>query len=259
MPGGNPRPYAGALIGHIPNSLVALLGKMFGKVPGHPPGKVEAHGMKGEKANPKTEKGAPLGDTGGHLLVGVGYGIKDARSQLKNKAEAENVNRFLETQLEAKDPDAKSKTHEHEHAGADKRDSDLAERKNELQDKRETRDREMRREDRRDENRLQTRQETKEQQDQPRDQKEARERDRRERDDRDDDRKQGAGWVLEEMEQEDHRPRQGLKSDAGVFTDTNRCRGTLDDGTRCLRRPVKGIGYCREHAVNWRPDLTPKA
>jgi hypothetical protein len=246
------------VLGGIPNGLVALLGKVIGKVAGQG-AKGDVKGMKADKADPKNEKGAPLGDPGGHLLHGVGYATKDARSQLKNKVEEANVNRFLEAQQDGKEPAAQAKTGDA--PGTEKREGELVERKTEAQETRENRDKDVRREDHKDETRMHGRQELKEQE--QRDQREGREKERqqhREQEERDDDEnKHGHAWVLEAAEEEELPRRHGLQSEPGVYTDTERCKGALDDGSRCIRKPVKGIGYCREHAVNWRPDVTPKA
>ena len=242
------------MLGGLQSSLAAFLGKMIGKVTGEV--KADAKGMKGEKADAKNEKGAPLGDPGGHLFHGVGYGTKDARSQLKNKVEEANVNRFLESQQEAKEPTAKAKS---EPETTEKREGEI-DRKTEAQETRESRDKDVRREDQKDDARIQGRQETKEQQEQ-RDQKEAREKERqKDRDEDEEEKKHGSGWVLEDAEDSEDVPqKRGLGSTAEVYNDNARCKGLLEDGTRCLRKPLKGVGYCREHAVNWRPDLNHKA
>jgi hypothetical protein len=245
------------VLGGLQNSLAAFIGRMIGKVTGAEV-KADVKGMKGDKADPKSEKGAPLGDPGGHLLHGVGYGTKDARTQLKNKVEEANVNRFLESQQEGKEPIAKAKTGEPE--TTEKREGEL-ERKTEAQETREARDKDVKREDQKDDARVQGRQDTKEQLEQ-RDQREAREKERqKERDDRDDEeQKHGGAWAFEEAAAEEEQPaKRGLASTREVYADNARCKGILDDGTRCLRKPVKGVGYCREHAVNWRPDLDHKA
>ncbi len=239
------------MLGGISNGLAAFIGKVIGKMTGTG---VEAKGMKAEKTDGKPEKGAPLGDPGGHLLHGVGYATKDARTQLKNKTEESNVKTFVEQQQPG-DPTKPTTTNE---ATSDKAAPD-ADRKSELQEKREARDQDVRRDEQKDEARIHGKHETKEQE---RDQREERQKDRhhQDRDERDEDEKHGHAWAQHEAEEEeDAPPRRGLKSDAGVFNDSDRCKGNLDDGTRCLRKPVKGIGYCREHAVNWRPDLIPKA
>ena len=238
----------------IPNALGVLIGKMIGKITGAPV-KADVKGMKAEPA--KNEKGAPVGDPGGHLLHGVGYATKDARTQLKNKVEEANVSRFLENP-EVKDP-AKAKVPETE-ATTEKRDGEVAERKTDAQETREARDKDVRREDQKDEARMHARHETKEQQEE-RDRKEGREKERnQEREEHDEEERPGHGWVMSEAEEEEETPRRpGLRSTDEVYADSSRCKGVLDDGTRCLRKPVKGIGYCREHSVNWRPDLLPKA
>jgi hypothetical protein len=229
---------------------------MFGKAAATD---VKAHGMKGEKADAKNEKGVPLGDPGGHLLHGVGYGTKDARSHLKNKVEEENVNRFLEAFQDPKDPAAKTKGGEAEHA-PEKKEGEL-ERKSEAQETREARDKDVKREEQRDDARMQGRHEAKEQLEQ-RDHREAHEKEhQREREERDqDEQKHASGWVLDDADEQEEPPRKGgLATQAEVYNDNARCKGVLDDGTRCLRKPVKGVGYCREHAMSWRPDIEHKA
>src|SRR5688500_4197621 len=126
----------------ISNSLGALIGKMIGKLTGTPV-KADVKGMKAEPA--KSEKGAPVGDPGGHLLHGVGYATKDARTQVKNKVEEANVSRFLENP-DVKDPAAKAKMTEAEVA-TEKRDGEVGDRKTDAQETREARDKDVRRED----------------------------------------------------------------------------------------------------------------
>jgi hypothetical protein len=234
----------------ISNSLGALIGKVISKLSG---GAVKAD-VKGLKAEPgKSEKGAPLGDPGGHLLHGVGYGTKDARN-LKNKAEEANVSRFLEPAETPKDSALKQQS------GTGEEQSAVPEKKTAAQESREARDQDVRREDQKDEMKMSARAEAKEAQEE-REKRDVREKERsKDPDERDEEEKRGHGWVKEEAEEEEEDPRRpGHRNEEEVYADNARCKGTLDDGTRCLRKPVKGIGYCREHSVNWRPDHTPKA
>jgi hypothetical protein len=65
----------------------------------------------------------------------------------------------------------------------------------------------------------------------------------------DDREKHAETFFMEAREEEDEREeREGLHEHE-VFDDHTRCRGTLEDGGRCLRSAVEGTPYCREHAV----------
>lgn len=241
------------MLGGIPNALAALLGKMFvGKAVGQ---------MKGEKAGKEAggqeapnPKGAPLGDEGGHLLFGVGYGVRDKHTKLKNLAEQENMKSFLDAHqdtVERKDePKLLSELKD-----PGKGETESAERRD-PQEMREAKDQDVRRDEARDEARIQGQQETKEPD--KKENAEAKEAEHQQQEERDEEDKPGGGWVMEEDEAEEQDQKRGLR-DAGVLTDQNRCKGTLEDGTRCLRKPVKGLGYCREHTAGWRPDTAPKA
>ncbi|MBK8012888.1 MAG: hypothetical protein IPK13_16225 [Deltaproteobacteria bacterium] len=44
---------------------------------------------------------------------------------------------------------------------------------------------------------------------------------------------------------------EGLRAD-DVLGSAHQCRGELSDGGRCLRKPVPGTPYCREHAASYR-------
>lgn len=244
------------MLGGIQNALAALLGKMFvGKAVGQM--KAEKKGKEGEGELAPNSKGAPVGDEGELLLFGVGYGVRDKHTKLKNLIEQENAKSFLDAHQdgvdrkdepkllrELKDP---GKGGDAETEAADSRDP---------QELREAKDQDVRREEARDEARIQGRKETKEP-----DKKEnadAKEPERQQQEQRDDEDKPGGGWVMEEDEAEETDQKRGLR-EAGVLTDQNRCKGTLEDGSRCLRKPVKGLGYCREHTIGWRPDTPPKA
>ena len=58
----------------------------------------------------------------------------------------------------------------------------------------------------------------------------------------------GAGMLRDEAASEESPESKGLRH-ANALGDEQRCHGVLHDGTRCLRRPVEGKAYCREHAA----------
>ena len=236
------------VLGGIQNALAALFGKMFvGKA---------GTAMKGAKADkgeaqPGSQKGAPLGDKGGHLLHGVGYNLKDKHTSLKNREETSNMMTFLEAQKG--DPKTDEKRAE---ATAETPEAETPETQ-ERKDVRDVKDQDVRREEARDEARVQGQQEAQEH-GETKEKSETQDAEQQQREDQEDEDKPGAGWVMEEADEDEGEEHRGLRRDQ-VLTDQTRCSGQLEDGTRCIRKPVAGLGYCREHTVNWRPDVSPKA
>ncbi|MCB9652793.1 MAG: hypothetical protein H6729_01520 [Deltaproteobacteria bacterium] len=53
------------------------------------------------------------------------------------------------------------------------------------------------------------------------------------------------------LDADDGRNAEGLRS-ADVLGSVHRCRGEHADGGRCLRKPVPGTPYCREHAASYK-------
>lgn len=233
----------------LPNGLQALLGKLGITLQKAGEAKVAEHALKGGDAKEAKapEKGKELGD--GTLLTGIGFNSEDRRTAMKNVAEKQNIDRFMQDPgadagelkqalKQAKDGDAPDKGE----AGARRMDEKGAE----VRERRE----DVRREEKADDVRVQA-QEVKEQREK-RETAEAKEHERereRERERQDDDEKHGAAWVQEELErEEEEKQRRGMR-DGDAIGEATRCRGELEDGTRCLRRPMSGTPYCREHAV----------
>lgn len=64
--------------------------------------------------------------------------------------------------------------------------------------------------------------------------------------DEDEDDRPGGGWVLEEAEEAERR-RAFRVEGADPSGAASRCRGLLEDGRPCLRKPLAGMAYCRVH------------
>jgi hypothetical protein len=238
----------------LPSGLTALLGKL-GIGVGQPgqtgkPGEtkvaekgLQAGGPKDPKAEPGVEKGTALGD--GALLAGLGHNVQDKKTALRNIAEQANIDRFLQdphTGAEAKDAKESPAT-QREDRMRDARDPKEA---RELREFRE----ELRREERLDDAKMQAFQEQKTEKEREKE-REAKERERQRDDrekDRDEDEKHGSAWLQEELEREEEEQRRRGVRDEDALGGYTRCRGHLDDGTQCLRKPVQGTPYCREHA-----------
>jgi hypothetical protein len=58
----------------------------------------------------------------------------------------------------------------------------------------------------------------------------------------------GAGWVQENIEAAEQEQREAALRLEDALGASFRCHGIVEDGTRCLRKPVQGTPYCREHA-----------
>lgn len=249
----------------IPSGLRALLSQMGltqivpgGRPPGAPgtiAGKASA--MKGEK-NPAA--GEALGEEG-LLLAGLGYAGGDQRTDRKNIAERSNLTRFLQEQL--RDAPVPKRAVVSEEAllreAGDKAPAADGETAAEGGDKREanearTEQQEVRPQDRRDDARVQGQKEATAEAKETSETAEAGEAEHQQQssDEQDEEDKPGAGWVAEENEEDADEKRRGLR-DVDALGQASRCRGTLIDGTRCLRRPEAGTPYCAEHAAQWRP------
>jgi hypothetical protein len=233
------------VLGGIGNALASLLGKMVGKAVG---------GMKTDaqpKADPKTtvpEKGTPVGDRGDHLLHGVGFATKDKHTTDKNRAEASNMKTFLEHQKEAKEgPEAKLDL-------GRSPDGEVADRRD-AKELRDAKDQDVRRDEAKEDAKGVAQKEAKEE----RERIETKDKEQKQRDEREEEReKPGGAWVQEDPDEDEQGHERKLR-DADELTDQNRCKGILEDGSRCLRKPLKGLSHCREHSASWRPDLNPKA
>lgn len=248
------------MAGVIPTGgLGALLGRLLGKPGG---GEVEgkASGLKtadgGEGEKPGLAKGSLLGEDGA-LLAGLGYNPADKRTGLKNVAEKENLARFLQ-ELGREPKEAKPGLEKKEEPATDAKRAEAGAERAEAKEQREQVDKEIRREERAEEAKAQAQHEAKEQRE-TRESAEAKEQQRQQRDEEDEEDKPGAGWVQEEIEgEEEEGGRRGMRQQ-DALGDPHRCHGLLEDGHRCLRRPVKGTPYCPEHAAAWRPPRTEPA
>lgn len=217
-------------------------------------GQAEAKGLvaQGKEGLPK---GAQLGPDG-EVLAGLGYNGADKETGEKNVNEKQNVERFLkDTTVErSKDENPFSKLGERATEEAAPKEQ-LAEQA-EAAETKEAADGEIRREEANEEARVVGQQtEAKEAKEQS-EVEDAREQQHQQDDDEEE--KPGAGWVAEELEDEEQERRKGLRMD-DPLGEVHRCRHTLEDGTGCLRKPVSGTPYCREHAVLIVPRPIEKA
>lgn len=233
----------------FPTGLQALLGKLGIPTP-HKPGEVkaDAKGLHAEGKDAKgPEKGSLLGD--GTVLAGLGFNGEDKKGAAKNVVEKANIDRFMQDPSndvkefqnalrQMKDAEPMEKAHAHEGHHVDKKEA------KELKE-------EVRREEKLDDVRGQAAQETKEKKE-ARESAEAKEAEKeRERDEEKDDReKHGGAWAQEEQEQDEQpKKRRGALYESDLLGERTRCHGKLEDGTRCLRKPLEGSAYCREHMV----------
>ena len=211
--------------------------------------------------------GQPLGEDG-LLLAGLGYTGQDKHTTRKNVSERTNLSRFLQESfrdapvlkkgglapehlLLLKDA-ADGMSPEALEAAIAEAEAELeAEAKQEGQESGQEQD--VRRQDRREDARIQGQKESAEAQEARETSESAEAEQHQERqEERDEEDKPGAGWVAEENEDEADERKRGLRT-YDVLDDVTRCRGHLDDGTRCLRKSLEGTPYCREHAAAWQP------
>ncbi len=246
---------------HIPAGLGALLAKLGLQAPGEDGealGKLlqgdaagaAAHGLTAKGKEGALPKGMELGPDG-ELLSGLGYNNADKESGAKNANEKTNVERFVqESSVERAEPENPFTNLGREGKEKTETKEKLAE-QTEVAEQREAKDGEVRRDEVADEARVLGQHEAaKEERVDKKEVDEAEARDQSQQQDDDEEDKPGAGWVAEELEDEEHRKRGLYEGDP--LGDVHRCRGTLHDGTPCLRKPVKGAPYCREHAAGWR-------
>ena len=246
----------------IPSGLRALLSQM---------GLIQQGAGKGPgtKANASAMKGAPGPATGqtfgedGLLLTGLGYAGADKHTDRKNVAEKSNLSRFLQEagrEGVARQPGSAA-TEEPATNAFEARDGAPAE-SADAQEGQETREarseqQEVRQQERRDDARLQGQKEAAEhaevRESSEADQAEQQQHPGEEEDEED---KPGAGWVAEENEDDREGKKRGLR-DADLLGQPTRCRGHLEDGSRCLRKPTEGTPYCPEHAAQWPAMATP--
>lgn len=234
---------------------------MLQKGAGGPGGLVkgEAKGMEGETKDPsKLEKGTLMGADGA-LLAGLGYNPKDHRTSAKNVAEQANLERFLhEMEGDPKEIGAKKgeEAPQTQKKGEAKEGREAREGRDGKEAATENRGPDRAR-DKADDARIQGQAEAKEAKEshQTKESQEAEHQQgqQQRRDDQQDEQdKPGGAWVAEELEGQEVSSKRGLRA-ADALGEAHRCHGTMDDGTRCLRRPVKGTPYCREHFVPLSP------
>lgn len=68
----------------------------------------------------------------------------------------------------------------------------------------------------------------------------------KEGEEQDEDERPGAAWLAEELDEREKKKKRDADG-AEVFADVHRCRGTLEDGSRCLRKAQDGTPYCQIH------------
>ncbi len=242
----------------IPSGLRALLSQMglIQHGPGRGPGgKGKASAMKGA-AGPAT--GQAMGEDG-LLLTGLGYAGADKHTDRKNLAEKSNLSRFLQEQ--GRNPGATQKdiraAEDAWRNGAEAPDGAAAETGDgaEAQDSQEARSEQQdvrQQQERREDARIQGQKEANEPSEAQETSEASDAEQPRQGDEEDEEDKPGAGWVAEENEDDREGKQRGLR-DADLLGEATRCRGHLEDGSRCLRKPTKGTPYCPEHAAQWQP------
>jgi hypothetical protein len=247
----------------IPKSLAGLIGKM-GVRPG---GLGDGSGAKGGPAGLRGEgmaaegelaPGAELGPDG-VLSAKIGYAGRDRRTQLRNLVEKANVHRFL-AEREGEGPKLPRTLRE----GAAREGGDArAPREGKEAEAREARARqggEQTEAAKKDDGREvllrdphgeggiregETR-EARAEEERGRGDDDGERRGGSGEDGEDEEERPGWGWVAEEAEERERRRKFTLEG-ADPMGAANRCRGHLDDGSPCLRKPMDGTPFCREH------------
>jgi hypothetical protein len=244
----------------LPTGLTGLLGKLGANLTKVGEAKVDAKGLAAEGKDAKgaagPEKGAALGD--GTLLAGLGFNSEDRANALKNPAEKAAIDRFMQ--------DVGPETRELQQALREMKDAEgtlgreareAREPQDAKGDEKALRD-DVRREEKTDDARGQAALEAKEKKEarEANDAKEAERERERERDDQKDDDQKGGAWAQEEEQQQDEpKKRRGALREEDVLGASVRCHGKLEDGARCLRKPVPGTPYCREHVIPAVPQI----
>lgn len=230
----------------LPGGLAQMLGKVLGKLPDAP--KADAKGLVGQPGQPGQPgaaqtpggptKGTPLGE--GTVLHGVGYNGADRTGAQKNVHEKDTVARFL------KEPDVDKllgrSTKEPEEPKAARE-----EKAAEAKDKQDAQRADVRRDEKADEQKAQVVREAQREEAQ-RDQAHEKEKERqREEHKKDDERGQGAYAEEQEQREDEEAPPEGLY-EGDPLGEAFRCKG-MHEGVRCLRKPIEGASFCREHLV----------
>lgn len=243
----------------LPRPIVGLLGKMG--IKGLGGGAAEGKGVGGhaEAMEGTLAKGAELG-ADGQLLAGLGYARADKHTQLRNLVESANLERFLAdagevpegmAKLLGKEAPAETK----EGGGAELKDGAETHEAREEHGGTETKEETHAKDEAREPRALADAREGKEVAE-ARTETETHEGEQergdgggqegRQKDDGDEEERPGAGWLAEETEDRQKRRRFGLEA-GDVMGAASRCRGTMHDGSPCLRRSTDGTPYCREH------------
>lgn len=221
---------------------------------------------KGEKALHGDAKGGPEGPGKGEamgaegvLLTGLGYNTADHRSSAKNISERANLEKFLKEMGPETGAKGEVKEGGPEARAKDKPDAETRGAKNEARDPGTEPARAEARREGADEARVQGQAEVREPTE-ARETKESQEAEsgqqRQQKDDSDEEDKPGAGWLAEEFEAESVDRKRGLRT-PDPMGNPHQCRGVLEDGSRCLRRPVRNMQHCREHFVPPTPTKQP--
>ncbi len=230
----------------IPSGLQSLLGKIginLGPGGEKADGKLAQKGLTAQTKEAKgLEKGAVLGD--GKVLAGLGHNPHDKRTGERNLVEQANIDRFLQ------DPQVAQEAKEQPAA---QKNADAADRNNDTRDAKEMKEtrEEVRKEDRADDARHAHGE--KKQLEEQREQREAKEHERekereRQRDEREKEDERKHVYVDDQLEREEEEKKNGRGVRAeDALGDYTRCRGHQEDGSRCLRKPMQGGPYCREH------------
>jgi hypothetical protein len=234
---------------NLAQSLASLLGNL-GKL-GKGEGKEGALGVDAKGMTAVHPEGPAKGQeiAEGKLLAGAGYNLKDNAAD-QNLAEKANINRFLQDPKEAADKKATEAKTDANASGQKNPEERTSKERLEARDLRETVSKETQKERKTEEFRSELRDARQQQEQQRTKESHESEQKHRERDqERDDQREQhGQAWVQEQLAADDPPERHGLY-DRDALGEVDRCRGALEDGSRCLRKPIEGSSYCREHLV----------
>lgn len=224
----------------IPNGLTQLLGRLG--LGGKPETKATENALTARAPDKSAGllKGTALAN--GAVLAGLGHNPDDKHTGTRNRAERENINRFMQEAPLTKKGEAE--TAQETAAKGESLHHDA----HEMRETKELRE-EMRRDERIDDAKGVRVQEEKTEKE-TRSSVDAKEREREREEERDEDRPGGA-WLEEELDRdEDESPRRrGQLRQEDALGSAMRCHGQLSEGSRCLRKPVPGTPYCREHAV----------
>lgn len=229
--------------------LAQLLVKVLGKPDAG--GKVDGKGLAGQPAPAQGQqqgpegpkKGLPIGD--GTVLTGVGFNAQDRTGAQKNVHEKETVARFL------KDPEldklGRAAKPESEDVRAKAEDRG-PERGVEAREKQDAQRAEVRREEKADDaKQLQARDSQREEQ--QREKEREKERERHKGDQQQQEEPEGHAWMEPDRERTEEEPPKDGSHDADVLGEAHQCKGESGGGVRCLRKPLEGASYCREHLI----------